>query len=600
MNKASTDQETIAAYQALIENMGRITAQCQELVNAFSQQQPPSQPKATDIDPFNISNTFIELGKAMMANPERLVQAQMSLMNQYADLWQKMLHNSGKPEKPEGQSTSGGKKGDRRFKDAAWEENPLFEHLKQAYLLTAQHIEKTVAETSGLDEKEARKAAFYTRQFVDSMSPSNFLLTNPEALKETIDSKGENLVRGLRNVIEDLKAGEGQLKIRQTDTSAFEVGVNIATTPGKVVFRNELMELIQYAPLTKTVFRRPLLIIPPWINKFYILDLEPKNSFIRWSISKGYTVFVISWVNPDAKLAEKNFVDYMHEGIFAALDAIAMATGEREVNTVGYCIGGTLLASTLAYMAARGDKRIKAATMLVAQVDFSEPGELEVFIDEEQINALDEKMSEKGYLESSSMSTTFNLLRANDLIWSFVVNNYLLGKEPYPFNLLYWNQDSTRMPRAMHLFYLREMYLHNHLVKPGAIVFDDVPIDLTTIKVPMYLQSAREDHISPYPSVFKGGHHFQGPVRFIIAGSGHIAGVINPPAAHKYHYLVNEKQPDNLDEWLAGAEEHPGSWWPDWHRWLYRRSGKKIPARRPGDGQLKPLEDAPGSYVKMK
>jgi len=309
---------------------------------------------------------------------------------------------------------------------------------------------------------------------------------------------------------------------------------------------------------------------------------------------------VISWVNPDAGLAEKSFVDYMHEGIFTALDAIALATGETEVTTVGYCIGGTLLAGTLAYMAARGDQRIKAATMLVAQVDFSEPGELGVFIDEEQINALDAEMSKKGYLESSYMSSTFNSLRANDLIWSFVVNNYLLGKEAVPFNLLYWNQDSTRMPRAMHLFYLREMYLHNNLVKPGGIVFDEVPIDLSKITVPVYLQSAREDHISPHPSVFKGKHYFHGPVRFIVAGSGHIAGVINPPAANKYYYLVNEKQPDNLKEWFSGADEHPGSWWPDWHRWLYRKSGKKVPARIPGDGELKPIEDAPGSYVKMK
>ena len=598
MKKSSIGHEAMTDYEALVENMGQITAQCRELINEFSQQ-PAEVNKSSEIDPLNISNAFMKLGTAMMADPERLVQAQMSLMNQYAELWQKMSVKWGKQEKIEPQSTPG-KKGDRRFKDAAWEENPLFDHLKQAYLLTAQHIEKTVAETSGLEDKDAHKAAFYTRQLVDAMSPRNFLLTNPEALNETINTKGENLVRGLRNVLEDLKAGEGQLKIRQTDTEAFAVGVNIATTPGKVIFRNELMELIQYAPLTKTVFRRPLLIIPPWINKFYILDLESKNSFIRWAVSKGYTVFVISWINPDAGLAEKTFVDYMHEGIFAALDAIAMATEEREVTTVGYCIGGTLLAGTLAYMAAWGDDRIKAATMLVAQVDFSEPGELAVFIDEEQINALDEKMSEKGYLESSSMSTTFNLLRANDLIWSFVVNNYLLGKEPYPFNLLYWNQDSTRMPRAMHLFYLREMYLHNNLVKPGEIVFDDTPIDLTKIKIPVYLQSAREDHISPYPSVFKGKHYFRGPVRFIIAGSGHIAGVINPPATQKYNYLVNEKQPDNLDEWLAGADEHPGSWWPDWHRWLYRKSGKKVPSRIPGDGELKPLEDAPGSYVKMK
>jgi polyhydroxyalkanoate synthase subunit PhaC len=385
-----------------------------------------------------------------------------------------------------------------------------------------------------------------------------------------------------------------------TDMEAFKLGENIAVSPGKVVFQNDLMQLIQYTPTTPQVLKRPLLIAPPWINKFYILDLRPKNSFVRWAVGQGHTVFVISWVNPDAQLAEKGFEDYMREGYLAALDAIEKATGEREVNAIGYCLGGTLLGSTLAYMAAKGDDRIKTATFFVTMLDFAEAGELGVFIDEEQLRALEDKMNKRGYLEGSEMATTFNMLRANDLIWSFVVNNYLLGNEPFPFDLLYWNADSTRMPARMHSFYLRKMYQENLLAQPNAISLAGVPIDLRRIQVPAYFLSTREDHIAPWKSTYKGTQILSGPKRFVLAASGHIAGVVNPPEGGKYGHWVGTDLPPDPEAWLKGATEMAGSWWPDWQRWVVSHDKEMVPARKPGAGKLKAIEDAPGSYVRVK
>jgi polyhydroxyalkanoate synthase subunit PhaC len=432
------------------------------------------------------------------------------------------------------------------------------------------------------------------------VAPTNFVLTNPEVLRATVESGGENLCKGLQNLLEDLERGKGKLHIKMTDLEAFRVGENIAVTPGQVVYRNDLIELLQYNPTTEKVYRRPLLIIPPWINKFYILDLREKNSFIKWAVAEGFTVFVVSWVNPDETLAAKTFEDYMLEGPLAALDAMQKATGEPDANVIGYCLGGTLLSCTLAYMAAKKDDRIAAATYFTSLVDFKEPGELGVFIDEEQLAALEERMSEKGYLEGTAMATTFNMLRANDLIWSFVVNNYLLGKDPFPFDLLYWNSDSTRMPAAMHSFYLRRMYQENKLIEPGGVTLADTPIDLRKIKTPTYIISTREDHIAPWPATYSATQLYQGPVRFVLGASGHIAGIVNPPAANKYGYWTNDKSPPKPDAWLAGAKENPGSWWPDWSKWMVKHSGPKIPARTPGDGKLKPLEPAPGSYVKVR
>ncbi|HLY46042.1 MAG TPA: class I poly(R)-hydroxyalkanoic acid synthase [Stellaceae bacterium] len=546
--------------------------------------------------PMAIGAAFLEMTQRMMADPARLAEAQVSLWNDYLLLWQstaqRLLGNAAEPviEAPAE---------DRRFRDQAWSDNALFDYIKQSYLLSARWLQGAVSDVEGLDERTARKVDFYTRQFVDAMAPSNFVMTNPEVLRATIESRGENLLAGLKNLLDDLDRGKGQLAISMTDMTAFKIGENVATTPGKVVFQNDLMQLIQYAPSTAKVLRRPLLIIPPWINKFYILDLRPRNSFIRWAVAEGHTVFVISWVNPDEHLAAKSFEDYMKEGPLAALDAMAAATGEREANVIGYCLGGTLLAATLAYMTAKRDNRVKSATYFVTMVDFTEAGELSVFIDEEQLQALEQRMQKKGYLEARDMHTTFNMLRANDLIWSFVVNNYLLGKQPFPFDLLYWNSDSTRMPAAMHSFYLRKMYQENLLVRPGGITLGGVAIDLRKIKTPAFLLSTREDHIAPWRSTYAATQLYAGPVKFVLSASGHIAGVVNPPGG-KYGHYENDSNPPTPEEWLAGATEHTGSWWPAWQSWVARYGGGEVAARQPGDGKLKPLEDAPGSYVKLR
>jgi len=547
-------------------------------------------------NPLSIGAAFFEMTAQMISDPSRFIQAQLSLWNDYMTLWQRTAQRFlGGSAEPMIEPSAG----DRRFRDKAWTDNTLFDFIKQSYLLTARWLQGTVKQVDGIDERTARKVDFYTRQFVDAIAPSNFLLTNPEVLRATIESRGENLINGLKNLLDDLERGKGRLAIKMTDMAAFRIGENIAVTPGKVVYQNDLLQLIQYEPTTTAVKRRPLLIIPPWINKFYILDLRPANSFIRWAVGEGHTVFVISWVNPDERLAAKTFADYMREGPLAALDAIEEATGEREANVIGYCLGGTLLASTLAYMAVKRDTRIKSATYFVAMVDFAEAGELSVFIDEEQLAALEERMNAKGYLEGRAMATTFNMLRANDLIWSFVVNNYLLGKSPFPFDLLYWNADSTRMPAAMHSFYLRNMYQENLLVKRGGITLDGVPIDLRKIKTPSFLLSTREDHIAPWRSTYAATQIYKGTVKFVLSASGHIAGVVNPPGS-KYGHWENDSNPPTPEEWLATATPVPDSWWPVWERWISQYSGGEVPARHPGDDRLKALEDAPGSYVKVR
>ncbi len=575
--------------------MTEIAERSQRLVLEFMARQAADG--AGMADPLNIGSAFLEMTQRMMAEPGKFVQAQVSLWQDYLALWQRTT------ERYLGGSTAPVVEpapGDRRFKDAAWSESTLFDFIKQSYLLTARWLQSTVKQVDGLDEHTARKVDFYTRQFVDAMAPSNFVLTNPEVLRTTIESGGENLVNGLKHVLDDLERGKGRLMIKMTDMEAFKIGENIAVTPGKVIFQNDLIQLLQYEPSTEEVKRRPLLIIPPWINKYYILDLRPRNSFIKWAVDQGHTVFVISWVNPDEHLAKKGFDDYMLEGPLAALDAIEQATGEREANVIGYCLGGTLLAATLAYMTAKGDDRIKSATYFVALTDFSEAGEISVFIDEEQLQALEERMRSHGYLDGADMATTFNMLRANDLIWSFVVNNYLLGKEPFPFDLLYWNSDSTRMPAEMHSFYLRNMYKDNKLVVPGGITLDGVPIDLSKIKTPSFLLSTKEDHIAPWKSTYAATQIYGGPVKFCLAASGHIAGVVNPPGQGKYGHWEGTKLPKNPEDWLAQAKYVEDSWWPSWERWVAKYAGGHVKARKPGDGKLQPLEDAPGSYVKVK
>ena len=589
-------QEHLDAEE-LAETWKHIGEQSQKLVQEFMERQAKGEHSFQVLDPKAIMQTYSELGKKMFADPSKLFQQQMAWWQDFFTLSESASKNiSG--ESSEAVITP--EPGDRRFKADEWQDNPVFDYIKQSYLLASKHILDSVRNTEGLDEKTAEQAEFYTRQFVDAMAPTNFANTNPAVLQETIDSKGQNLVKGLQNLLSDLDAGKGKLRVKMTDPQAFELGKNVAATPGKVIYQNDLMQLIQYTPSTELVYKRPLLIIPPWINKFYILDLRPKNSFIKWAIDQGHTVFVISWVNPDEKLADKTFTDYMHEGPLAALDVIKDAIGEKDVKAIGYCLGGTLLAATLAYMQETQDQRIKAATFFTTMTDFSEPGELGVFIDDFQLNQIDEHMAEKGYFDGSAMAEAFNLLRANDLIWNFVVNNYLMGKDPFPFDLLYWNSDSTRMPRAMHHFYLRKMYQQNLLCKPNGINLDGIGIDLRKIETPIYILSTKEDHIAPWKSTYAATQLYAGPVKFVLGGSGHIAGVINPPIANKYGYQTNVELPESADEWLSSAQTHEGSWWTDWAQWIKKFNSKKIAARDPAEGAINPLEDAPGSYVKHK
>ncbi len=549
-------------------------------------------------DEFGIAQAFSDLSALLLANPQHIAEAQMNMFWDYARLWQSSwLQMMGQKAKPVAVPS----KGDYRFRHDDWENHFLFDYIKQSYLIAARHIHQSVSKVEHLPQEARKKVDFFTRQYIDALSPTNFALTNPEVLRETLNSGGQNLLRGLNNLLADIERGEGELRISMTDPKAFTLGKNVATTPGKVVFQNALMQLIQFQPSTQKVYKQPLLIIPPWINKYYVLDLREKNSFIKWAVEQGHTVFVISWVNPGKEYADKTFEDYLREGPYDALDAIEQATGEKEANVIGYCLGGTLLGAALGAMAAKHDKRAASATFFVSLLDFSIPGELGVFIDEKQVENLERRMNERGYLEGSEMAGTFNMLRSNDLIWSFVVNNYLLGKDPFPFDLLYWNSDSTRMPAKMHSFYLRNMYLANKLKDPGGITLDGVPIDLRKIEVPAYFISTVEDHIAPWQSVYKGARVLSGPVRFVLGGSGHIAGIVNPPAANKYCYWTQDELVEDAQAWLDAAARHEGSWWNDWQAWIdAHNGGDKVAARVPGEGKLKVIEDAPGSYASLR
>ena len=565
-----------------------------KILKEFGQKNLEQSMSSAVKDELGIARAYMDLYSRVLMDPSAFAAASVNYWMDSMRLWQlawmKMLGQESAP-------VAEPSKGDSRFKDQDWSGNFVFDYIKQSYLIAARHIQHAVAGVEGLPEDSQKKIAFFTRQYVDALAPSNFAATNPQVLRETLATGGHNLIKGLNNLLADIEKGEGQLRISMTDETAFQLGRNVATTPGKVVFQNALMQLIQYQPSTSQVFRRPLLIIPPWINKYYILDLRDKNSFIKWAVDQGHTVFVVSWVNPDRSLAEKTFADYLTEGALAAMDAVRKATGEDKLNVIGYCLGGTLLGCALAWLAAKGDERVACATFFVSLLDFSQPGELGVFIDEEQVKNLERRMDERGYLEGSEMASTFNLLRANDLVWSFVINNYLMGKDPFPFDLLYWNSDATRMPAKMHSFYLRNMYLKNRLGVPGAIELAGVPIDLTRVKAPAYFISTVEDHIAPWKTTYRGAKYLGGPVRFVLGGSGHIAGIVNPPAAKKYHYWTNDASPDTPEQWLEGATQHPGSWWEDWQRWMEQQNGvEKVPARISANA----IEDAPGSYVMQR
>ncbi|HWA61444.1 MAG TPA: class I poly(R)-hydroxyalkanoic acid synthase [Caulobacteraceae bacterium] len=555
------------------------------------------RPAALTPDPFHVGPALGEVMSRLAAQPDRLMRAQADLFTRYMDLWKAAAQRAAGEEAAEIATPA---RGDKRFLDPDWTSNPVFDVIKQSYLITSDWLNDLVGGVDGIEPLTKRRVEFFTRMLTDALAPSNFLLSNPAAIREAVATQGASIAKGMENFAADLERGGGQLSISQTDFAQFEVGRNVATAPGKVIFQNEIIQILQFEPTTETVCEIPLLIFPPWINKFYILDLRPENSMIRWLTSQGITVFVTSWVNPDQRLAAKTFEDYLHEGVYAAVEAVTRQAGVDRVNTVGYCIGGTLLSCALAHMAVRGDDRIASATFFAAQQDFSEAGDLLIFTNEEWLKDLEGKMDASGgVLPGQVMADTFNALRSNDLIWSFFVSNYLMGKEPKPFDLLFWNSDQTRMPKTLHLFYLRKFYGENALAR-GELVVDNVRMDLSAVKVPVYVQSSREDHIAPYRSVYKGAKLFGGPVTFTMAGSGHIAGVINAPAAHKYQHWTNPALPPTVEEWMAGAVEHPGSWWPHWAEWLKARSGGQVKARDPSKGPLKPLEDAPGSFVKVK
>ena len=582
----------------LAQNMARVFEHAAQIARHIAERPELAKQQAenqvTPID--QVTKTLGAVAQAYMAEPQKLMEAQTQLWNSYSQLWQNAWAKAlGTPSEP----MAAPARNDKRFKDRDWQENTVFDFLKQFYLISANWAQDFVKNAEGLDEHTRQKAKFYVEQILNALSPSNFPISNPEILRATLASNGANLLEGLKHLEQDMSSPDGRLRIKQSDTTAFEIGKNIAMTPGKVVFRNDTFELIQYSPSVQRTYEIPLLIVPPWINKFYILDLNPKKSFVRWATEQGLTVFVVSWVNADEKQGRKSFSDYMREGFLEAVQAVQDATGAEKVNTIGYCIGGTLVAAALGYMAAKNDNRVNAATFFTTQVDFEKAGDLRVYVDDEQVRWIEERMEEKGYLAGSRMADAFNLLRSNDLIWSYVINNYMLGKDPVPFDLLYWNSDSTQMPAGVHSFYLRECYLANKLSQ-GKMILDGVHIDLKKVKQPVYNLAAREDHIAPLPSVFKVGQFMGGDTKLVVSGSGHIAGVVNPPEARKYKYWTNDAQAATVENWLKTAAEHDGSWWPDWAEWITARSGAKITAPVPGDGKLEVLEDAPGSYVSVK
>ncbi len=551
------------------------------------------------LDPMNVSNSLMQVMQQVWSDPQKAIQNNIELTQNYLNLWSNVTQRFlGQPVEPLYKSQ--GK--DNRFKDEAWENHPMFDFIKQSYFMNSAWLQDIVKQVEGLSPKEEKKLEFYTKLIIDAMAPTNFAITNPEVLKETLASNGANLVKGAENFYKDIAKSKGQnFKITTTDFNAFEVGKNLAVTPGKVVYQNDLIQLIQYTPLTDKVFKTPVVIMPAWINKYYILDLQDKNSFVRWMVEQGYTVYMISWANPDETLGHKTFDDYMQEGPLAAMKKVQEIIGEEQMHFMGYCLGGTLLAATIAHLKAKNTKPfpIKSATFLTSLVDFSEAGDLGIFIDDEQISVLEKRMSEKGYLDGHEMAQTFSMIRANDMIWSFYVNNYLMGKDPFPFDILYWNADSTRLPAKMHSFYLRNMYEKNLLAQPNGVTLCGTPIDLRKVDVPVYILSTKEDHITPWESTYRGTQIYSGPIRFTLSGSGHVAGVVNHPSRNKYNHWTNDKIAKTSKEWLETAKDNAGSWWTDWNTWAAKQSGEKVAARKIKEG-TKPLENAPGSYVKFR
>jgi polyhydroxyalkanoate synthase len=586
--------------QRFAHNMARLGEEAGKAVAIFLQPRAVNSAHFTlydDLAP--VLRTLVQLQRAWVQQPHRVLEAQVALWNNSLELWHSSMRRFMGLKNGHAKPMAFPLSPDPRFQHPAWSDDPYFDLLRQSYLITSHWAESLVNSAEDLDPHTRSKARFYLAQIINALAPSNWVFTNPELLHETFASDGENLVRGMRLLAEDIERGSGRLKIRQTDATKFEVGQNLAITPGKVIYQNAVMQLIQYEPTTEQVLKRPLLIVPPWINKYYILDLSPEKAFVKWAVDHGQTVFMISWVNPTRELAHKSFEDYMREGILEALGAVEQATGERAIHALGYCVGGTLLAATLAYLAARGHTQVKSATFLTTQVDFSQAGDLRIFMDEDQVAAIERDMARHGYLDGHKMTTAFNLLRSNDLIWPYVVDVYMKGQTPLPLDLLYWNSDSTRIPAANHRFYLRRCYVNNDLSQ-GRMKIDGVTLDLSKVTIPIYHLAAREDHIAPARSVFSGAQFLGGAVRFVVAGSGHIAGVVNPPARNRYQYWTGGPPVGELDTWLEAAQEHPGSWWPDWQGWSEAQDRRRVPAREIDGCKLTPIDDAPGSYVRVK
>ncbi|ALM51779.1 class I poly(R)-hydroxyalkanoic acid synthase [Halomonas huangheensis] len=597
---AAGDQSTAQTMsQEWTEQLSVIGAQYQALMEEMLGRMVPSDAVEAVLE--DVRNSFQAGAESLMRDPQLLWETQWQLMQDQAALWQQAVHHAdGKPS----ETLITPLPGDRRFKDEAWSQEPAYNALMQQYLLFSRSIEGLVANLDGLSPEHKRNLTFYARQLVNAMAPTNFVSTNPEVMRRTFETRGQNLVDGLARLRADLANSAEGLNVSMTDRSAFEVGRNIAVTPGSVVMENELIQLIQYAPSTEKAFKTPLLIVPPWINKYYVLDLRPENSLVKWLVDQGHTVFLISWRNPGPEQGDLSWADYMQLGPIAALEGIEQATGEKSANLLSYCIGGTLTASTVAYLTStRRGRKVKSVTYMATLQDFREPGEIGVFLSEPILQGIEAKLERDGYLDGRVMAYSFNLLRENDLFWSFYINNYLKGEEPAAFDLLYWNTDGTNLPAGTHGWYLRHLYCENRLVQPDGIELDGVKIDLRKISTPSYFVATREDHIAKWESSYYGALLPKGPVTFVLGGSGHIAGIVNPPHKNKYGYWTNDELPDSHEQWLASSEGHEGSWWPHWQEWMlkggYVDQDKMVEAREPGSGELAMLEPAPGRYVKM-
>lgn len=576
--------------QDFIDNCSEIAKSYAELMSKYSEKEDHQDSISTYE---NYAKIWSDIASKTLENPDNLYKEQIELANNYAKIWSNAWERYTNSEENIAPLYSPNAR-DKRFKNELWDKDITFDVIKQSYILTTKWLHDTVRNIDDIDSKTAQKFEFYTQQLIDAISPSNFAFTNPDVIEETVKTGGQNLIDGMKNMLNDMEKTQNSFQINTADKDSFTLGKDIAVTKGEVVYKNDLIELIQYHPKTPKAHRTPLLIIPAWINKYYILDLSEKNSMVKWLLEQGHSVFMISWINPTAKHADKKFSDYMLEGSIAATEEIRNITGEKQINAMGYCLGGTLLSATMAYLKHEKKDYIKSATLLTTMVDFGDAGNMSVFIDEEQLSKMDEKMRKNGFLDGSEISSIFSMLRANDLIWSFVVNNYLLGKNPMPFDILYWNADATRLPCDTHSFYLRNMYLRNLLCKKNGIEMAGVKIDVTTIDTPTYILSAREDHIAPWNTTYQTTQLFKGDCRFVLTASGHVAGVINHPAKNKYCYWLNDQQPKSYEKWLEKAQSHDGSWWLDWGKWLSAKSGKMIKSRTVKNS----ICPAPGEYVK--